>query len=256
MFLNILYYFSVMVSIGWLGLVVTAIYSHRVNEYIISITWNVSKGGIFLKDKGCKMLQDINKYLTKSEKKTILDVNGEERVIDVNKKFVILEIKENNIETRVLTFMDFKEYGFNKSLTYYIQLDEEMEVQARYKELKGEDIGLIKTESMLLNYILKDQDIVKPFIHVTLNVNNEKIDIHEHLDKYYVDGNEILSFKFLKWYLKHYYEKLLVKPYTIYIIDSNVKMVELGQSQGVYISNNTYEVYICETNPGELLESV
>ena len=106
----------------------------------------------------------------------------------------------------------------------------------------------------MLEYIQRSQIIEKPFIHVTLNVKDEKKDIHEYLDKYYVDGNEILTFKFLKWYLKHYYNTQLTEPYTIDILDDKIQMIKLQQNQGIYIKNNTYEIYdVKQNNDTEIL---
>ena len=84
--------------------------------------------------------------------------------------------------------------------------------------------------------------IEKPFIQILLHNNDESIDINEHLEKFYVNGNQILDITFLKWYLYYFYNIELNNDYKLDIIDSNIKMHELKKYDYVLLTNNTYEI--------------
>ena len=43
----------------------------------------------------------------------------------------------------------------------------------------------------------------KQFIQVELKYNSKSVDIHEHLEHFYLEDNHILDAVFLKWYLKY-----------------------------------------------------
>ena len=249
MFYDILYYWAMLSSATCLTYAVASIYYPQETKEILSVVvWNTSNTVYFLKDKTDRGIELVQDCLDKIQKtKTIIDKNGKETTIKVNKIYNVFEIDSTNTAKKLnFTFEEFVSYKINKDYTYYIQLHKSRNDKNRYKLMSYDDFNKINAESMLLEYIEREQIIEKPFIHITLNINNEKKDIHDYLDKFYVDGNELLTYKFLKWYLKHYYKTELTKPYSIDIIDNKIQMIKLQQNHGIYIKNNTYEIYTIE----------
>lgn len=261
MFYDFFYNFAIISSVGVLTYAVASICcgEKKTKEFLSIAVWNTSNGIMYAKRKTEKTIEMVNDYLEQmKEKKTIIDDNGKEKIIEVNKIYTFHEIDNmSKLKKLSLNFYECMEYKFNNKSTYYIQLHKARDKKNLYKKIIQSEFNKVNTECKLLEYIQREQIIEKPFIHVTLNINDEKKDIHEYLDKYYVDGNEILTFKFLKWYLKYYYNTQLTEPYTIDILDDKIQMIKLQQNQGIYIKNNTYEIYDVKQNGNvDILDTV
>jgi hypothetical protein len=260
MFYDFIYNFAIVSSVSVLTYAIASIYYPKETKELISIAvWKTTNGIMYAKRKTEKTIEMVNNYLEQmKETKTIIDDNGKEKKIEVNKIYTFHEIDTmSKLKKISLNFKECMEFKFNNHSIYYVQLHKARNEKNVYKNIILSEFNKINTECKMLEYIQRSQIIEKPFIHVTLNVKDQKKDIHEYLDKYYVDGNEILTFKFLKWYLKHYYNTQLTEPYTIDILDDKIQMIKLQQNQGIYIKNNTYEIYEVKQNNGtEILDTV
>ena len=137
----------------------------------------------------------------------------EKKKIEVNKIYTFHEI-DTMSKLKKISLNFYNAWNLNLIINQHTTFNYTGHVIKIYTKYNSKVSSKINTECKLLEYI-REQTFEKPFIHVTLNINDEKKDIHEYLDKYYVDGNEILTFKFLKWYLKYYYNTQLTEPYTI-----------------------------------------
>ena len=82
----------------------------------------------------------------------------------------------------------------------------------------------------------------KLFVQVELEQNNKVIDLHKHLDNFYVVGNEILSKPFLQWYLKTWYNTTLQDEYTLKIFDKDVNLFSIGPGTHIHINEDGYSI--------------
>ena len=71
--------------------------------------------------------------------------------------------------------------------------------------------------------------------------NSESIDLPKDLQKYYVDGNKILSNNFIARILKFNYNKELNDDYSVNVMTNNVEMFTLVNTQEVIISTVSYD---------------
>ena len=60
--------------------------------------------------------------------------------------------------------------------------------------------------------------IDRQFVQIELEQNGKIIDIHKHLDHFYLKGNKLLTKTFLKWYLNNWYSVELADDYALKIL--------------------------------------
>ena len=87
--------------------------------------------------------------------------------------------------------------------------------------------------------------IDKPFIQIELCYDNEKtenISIHKNLKYFYVNDSFILDEKFIRWYMKTFYDVLVMENYKLSIIDSNVNMLSIDNSKIVHLNSKNEKV--------------
>ena len=91
---------------------------------------------------------------------------------------------------------------------------------------------------------LKDSwnTLEKQFVQVELEQDNEIIDIHKHLDQFYLVGNSILSKPFLQWYVKEWYNIELSDKYSLKIFDKDVNMFSIGPESYILFGKDSYTV--------------
>ena len=89
----------------------------------------------------------------------------------------------------------------------------------------------------------KEIEIVKrQFLQIELEQGDEKIDIHEHISKYYVKNNILFSKLFMEYYMEKYYEKTIKSSYKINIIDKDIKLLSIDETQSLILTENGYEL--------------
>lgn len=79
------------------------------------------------------------------------------------------------------------------------------------------------------------EKVIKPFLSVEVEQNNNRIAIHDNLKSFYINGNVLLDKIFLKWYLEEFYGMNLEDNYKIHIIDSNIEMHKIQYDQSITI---------------------
>ena len=82
--------------------------------------------------------------------------------------------------------------------------------------------------------------VKKPFLQVELKYKDKSLDIHEHLNTFYVRDNHILDKIFLQWYVKYWFLLDLDDEYTINIIDQDVNMFTLNPTQSILLEDDKY----------------
>ena len=70
----------------------------------------------------------------------------------------------------------------------------------------------------------------------------ENISIHKNLKYFYVNDSFILDEKFIKWYMKTFYDVLVMENYKLSIIDSNINMLSIDNSKIVHLNSKNEKV--------------
>ena len=90
--------------------------------------------------------------------------------------------------------------------------------------------------------------VKKPFLQVELKYKDKSLDIHEHLNTFYVRDNHILDKIFLQWYVKYWFLLDLDDEYTINIIDQDVNMFTLNPTQSILLEDDKYLIINTDNN--------
>ena len=87
------------------------------------------------------------------------------------------------------------------------------------------------------------ETVEKQFVQIELVQNGTCIDIHKHLDCFYLANNALFTPAFLKWYLKKWFNNTLNEDtYTLKIFDKDVNLFTLNSEQYIIITNNGYKI--------------
>ena len=113
--------------------------------------------------------------------------------------------------------------------------------------LKNENsTELFKTFKNYNKFSLSDKDnwekTEKQFVQVELMQNGSCIDIHKHLDSFYIQGNILFTPAFLKWYLQKWFEVVLEDTYTLKIFDKDVNLFNLTPEQYIILIDDGYKI--------------
>lgn len=84
--------------------------------------------------------------------------------------------------------------------------------------------------------------VEKPFLQIELEQNGKKMEIHEHLDYFFLKDNKILDKQFLKWYMNYFFEITLEDNYKLHIIDHSINMLVLEPGQYVLLGDKDYDI--------------
>ena len=82
----------------------------------------------------------------------------------------------------------------------------------------------------------------RQFLQIELISGNEKVDIHEHISKYYVNNNVLFDEEFMNYFMKKWYNMELESDYKINIIDKNIKLLSLESENSILLTNDSYEL--------------
>lgn len=82
----------------------------------------------------------------------------------------------------------------------------------------------------------------RQFLQIELINGNEKVDIHEHVSKYYVNNNVLFDEEFMNYFMKKWYNMDLESNYKINIIDKNIKLLSLESENSILLANDSYEL--------------
>ena len=112
-----------------------------------------------------------------------------------------------------------------------------LKINDKYKILKDTDYENITQ----INNIELEKE--KLFLQITYNdIDNKEIEIHNKIQFFIVEGNEILGKKFLKWFMKENYNIEITDDYIIQIIDDNVNMFDIKNFISIKIKKNSYSL--------------
>jgi len=113
--------------------------------------------------------------------------------------------------------------------------------------LKNENsTKLFKTFKNYNKFSLSDKDnwekTEKQFVQIELIQNGSCIDIHKHLDSFYIQGNILFTPAFLKWYLQKWFDVVLEDTYTLKIFDKDVNLFNLTPEQYIILIDDGYKI--------------
>ena len=213
---------TIITGIGYL----CAYESNRIIEIGVNISWEITK-----------MVSTVSEYLG-------IDTNGEnynfmndEECLEEEECDTLLDMNRN-------TFVKY--YNIKTNTSHNVGIDD-------IKENKDMDVMFLKTkvEDEVFYFRLynlenlekvKFNKVDKLFLQVELidKDNNNIIDIHHNLDKFYIEDNKILDTDFLKWYLTYFHKSKLPENYELRIFDKDINMFTLGKNEYIIITNEGY----------------
>jgi len=86
------------------------------------------------------------------------------------------------------------------------------------------------------------EPVKRQFLQIELEQGDEKVDIHEHISKYYVKNNALFSKIFMEYYMEKYYENPVKDGYKINIIDKDITLLSIDETQKVVLTENGYKI--------------
>ena len=197
-------------------------------ESLKNITTNISWYSV-------KSYHTLNLYWSDYNNSTVVEKikNIEEEEEDISKinlegingegAIEYFEIEENeNIDNDELT--DFK--------ILFVEHEEDGKV---YYENVSNDVDI---KSLFEKGV---ETVKRQFLQIELEQDNEKIDIHEHISKYYVKNNTLFSKMFMDYYMEKYYEKSIKDSYKINIIDKEITLLSIDETQELILTENGYK---------------
>jgi hypothetical protein len=203
-----IYYLAIAVF-GYLGY---KTWEEELNVIIIHGFYNLTKTYHIVNDYLCVETIEDNKPEEKKIEKTLLEI------VNCKQNIYELPITEEELEKI-------------KKNTLILKVND------NYKILKDTDYENINK----IDEIKLEKD--KLFLQVTYNDNNNnEVEIHNKIKFFAVEGNEILSKKFLLWFMKQYYNIDIQDDYRIGIIDNDVNMFDIKNFMSIKIKKNTYSL--------------
>lgn len=212
---------AIMTGVGYLYIYK----SEQVMEVSANISWEVTK-----------MITTVSEYLG-------IDIN-EENYNSIRDDEYLEEECDTLLDKNRNTFIKY--YNIEKNTSYNMGMDdiegkEDMDViflktkiedevfYFRLDKLENlEKVQFNKVEKLFLQVELIDKD------------NNNIIDIHHNLDKFYIKDNKILDTDFLKWYLTYFYKSKLPENYELRIFDKDITMFTLEKNEYIEITDEGY----------------
>lgn len=201
-------------------------------ELVQKVSWNVLNKYYTYKIKMTNMMLDYG-ILKRIEEDS--DFEDDEINEEKNKKGVYLhehEVKENGIISTLYEYDDDIEYLENN--LYFIGIEKNNKI--RYKRIfsvdeKVDDVNVVS----------------KPFMQIEYKDSENKIEIQNDILSYYVEGNKILDYDFVRFIMKENYGIDVLDDYEIIILDENVKMLTIKKNEYVLVIDDEDENYkICK----------
>ena len=62
------------------------------------------------------------------------------------------------------------------------------------------------------------------------------------MEHFYLENNIILDSLFIQWYMKFWFNEDIGDEYTLYIIDNDVKIIQLEPTQSILLTADGYKI--------------
>lgn len=162
-----------------------------------------------------KTLQDK----IKNENLTFLGYNLIDDTSKTTNDFTEDYIKNNNFDLMFICKKVFDETQDKKNTELLFRITEEQ------KEYITQNMDSTETVECI-----QFTTVPKQFMQIILFQGDKKYEIHEFMDRFMLLGNDILDDKFLVWYLRKFYGLQLENNYRLQIIDYNVNLFNLNET--------------------------
>ena len=221
---NILYYGlgATIISSCSMG-ILYAIDPQLANNITNNISWNMVKMYHYFKYK-----YDKNKKLYKK----ITNSKNENENNNFNLIFIGYTCNNNNSYTTInLSDQYLKDNSFDIMFLMY---------KNKYKRMISKDdvFKLIEMDNTKLDDYFDINNKTKILLQVQIEQYNQKIDIHEFLNQFYMNDNKILDTTFLEWYLYEFYAIQVDKGYKLNIIDGDINIFNISSVEYLIINKN------------------
>ena len=164
-----------------------------------------------------------------------MDEEGEEEGEEYDKEEVFIhehEITDNGVLSKLYTDVDDLNYLDDR--IYFMAIEKNNKIF--YKRMFKEDEVDTKIKS-----------VKKPFMQVEYKDDENSIEIQNDISCYYLEGNKILDYNFVRFLMKENYGLDVKEEYKIIILDENVKMLTLEKDEYVLVIDDEDENYkICK----------
>jgi len=88
------------------------------------------------------------------------------------------------------------------------------------------------------------EKVIKPFLQIEYCVGDNSVSIHKNLECFYIKGNNILDYNFLRWFMNEFYYIKIQENYILKIIDSDINMFNLKMGESVKIKSTNDSNYL------------
>ena len=205
-----------------------------------------------------KVTWNTVKYYHKANIEMRKFLEDDDKSKKINKKTD--ESSSNNDETECYFFIGC---NINENSTFQCDL-KDLKKKKYYIDQTEFDIMFVKKVSKLnmdlwkrvlhkdelnnLDTIKVFNDVSKPFLQVEYCISEnkespqEKIEIHNKLQNFYIENNMILDKKFIQWFVKTYFNENTSEDYTLQIIDSQISIFNLSNKDFCIINDKGYEI--------------
>ncbi len=199
-------------------------------ELVQNVSWNV-----------------LNKYYTYKIKMTNMMLEyGILRPVEEESDFEEEEEEENNDKVENNVYLHEHEIKENGIISTLYEYDDDIE----YLESNLYFIGIEKNNKIYYKRIFSSDDKVnnvnivpKPFMQIEYKDSENKIEIQNDMLNYYIEGNKILDYDFVKFIMKENYGIDILDDYKIIILDENVKMLTIKKNEYVLVIDDEDENY-------------
>ena len=197
-------------------------------NYLKNLTTNISWYSVKTYHTFCLYFNDFNETNVKSIKNIDSDDEEEEKINTITIEGLN---EDNQIEKfKVAENEDISDINIDDLEILFIK--HECDNKIYYENIN--DLQTIFENNLNI--------VKRQFLQIELEQDDEKIDIHEHISKYYVENNELFSKTFVKYYLRKYYKKDLNETYKINIIDKNIKLISINEKQWITLTKEGYKI--------------
>lgn len=94
------------------------------------------------------------------------------------------------------------------------------------------------------NLEITEQHICKPFIVVSISINDENtIDINDQASKFFINNNVIFDKIFMIWFMNEFFNLDITNVnYKLNIVDYTIKSKSITDNQAIVVGKNSYTV--------------
>lgn len=210
----------------------------------VSVVGSIGFGLFYLYDEktATTIMEDFSWSAVRTYHRVNMETNNLRRYLEnefVEEKNSDKEESDDEEEEKLIQFMGYTNDGSvytsdELENNNYID-DEDFDMMMLIKRENGGSLYKRIHQKGEVSSEIEFEKVIKPFLSVEVEQNNNRIAIHDNLKSFYINGNVLLDKIFLKWYLEEFYGMNLEDNYKIHIIDSNIEMHKIQYDQSITI---------------------